>query len=266
MLFVLDIGNTNVVAGVFEGERLVHEWRLGTDRRRTADEWGMLFRQLFSLSGLRMEAVGGAIVSSVVPPVMAEIERFFERYFHLMPLIVGPGIRTGLKIQLDNPREVGADRITNAVAAVDIYGPPLIIVDFGTATTFCFVDEEGTYRGGVIAPGVLISMEALYANAAKLPKVELVRPPDVVGKNTVEAMQSGLFYGYLGLVEGLIERLKRRFRRPPTVVATGGLGEAFASATKAIDLYDPHLTLKGLRRIYELNRRTATEPSTDGER
>ncbi|MBT9283669.1 MAG: type III pantothenate kinase [Hydrogenibacillus schlegelii] len=253
MLLALDIGNTNVVAGVFDGEALRHQWRLQTDRRRTADEWGLLFRQLFAEAGLRSEDVTGVIVSSVVPPVMPEIERFIVRAFGVAPLIVGPGIRTGLKIQIDNPRELGADRVTNAVAAVHHYGPPLIVVDFGTATTFCLIDETGTYRGGVIAPGVMVAMEALVQNAAKLPKVELVPPPDVVGKNTVEALQSGLFYGYLSLVEGMIERLKRRFSVPPTVVATGGLAEPFARSTKRIDVYDPQLTLKGLKRIYDLN-------------
>ncbi|MDY0323294.1 MAG: type III pantothenate kinase [Candidatus Carbobacillus sp.] len=253
MLLALDVGNTNIVIGVFESETLRASWRLSTDRRRSADELAVFLKQFFLSANLSFTDIERIIISSVVPPLSTALKEMSERYFSLYPLIVGPGVKTGLNLKLDAPREVGADRIVNAVAALRLYGPPLIIIDFGTATTFCQVDEAGDYRGGVIAPGVNISMEALYQNAAKLPKVEIIPPPNVVGRNTVEAMQSGLFYGYLSLVEGMIERMKRLYKRPPKVVATGGLGRLFAEATPFIDVYEPDLTLYGLMWIAHLN-------------
>lgn len=253
MLLALDVGNTNIVIGVFDNEVLRASWRLSTDRRRSADELAVFLKQFFLSANLSFTDIERIIISSVVPPLSTALKEMSERYFSLHPLIVGPGVKTGLNLKLDAPREVGADRIVNAVAALRLYGPPLIIIDFGTATTFCQVDEAGDYRGGVIAPGVNISMEALYQNAAKLPKVEIVPPPNVVGRNTVEAMQSGLFYGYLSLVEGMIERMKRLYKRPPKVVATGGLGRLFAEATPFIDVYEPDLTLYGLMWIAHLN-------------
>ncbi|MBE3594807.1 MAG: type III pantothenate kinase [Candidatus Carbobacillus altaicus] len=253
MLLALDVGNTNIVVGVFENEALRASWRLSTDRRRTADELAVFLKHFFSATGFVFSDVDRVIISSVVPPLSTALKEMSERYFSVKPLIVGPGVKTGLNLKLDAPREVGADRIVNAVAALRLYGPPLIVIDFGTATTFCQVDEAGDYRGGVIAPGVAISMEALYQNAAKLPKVEIAPPPSVVGRNTVEAMQSGLFYGYIGLIEGMIERMKRLYKKPPKVVATGGLGRLFAEATPLIDVYEPDLTLYGLNWIAQLN-------------
>lgn len=253
MLLALDVGNTHIVIGVFENETLRASWRLSTDRRRSADELAVFLKQFFLSASVSFTDIKRIIISSVVPPLSTAFKEMSERYFSLQPLIVGPGVKTGLNLKLDAPREVGADRIVNAVAALRLYGPPLIIIDFGTATTFCQVDEAGDYRGGVIAPGVNISMEALYQNAAKLPKVEIVPPPSVVGRNTVEAMQSGLFYGYLSLVEGMIVRMKRLYKRPPKVVATGGLGRLFSEATPMIDVYEPDLTLYGLMWIAHLN-------------
>ena len=253
MILAIDIGNTNIVFGVFEDKKLMANWRLSTDRNRTPDEYGVVLKELFSLSNINMQAIEGVMMSSVVPPVNALLESMVKRYFKLNPLIVGPGIKTGISIKTDNPREVGADRIVNAVAAYSLYGGPLIIVDFGTATTFCCVTAKGEYLGGAIAPGIGISTEALFTRAAKLPRVELTKPPSVIGKNTTFAMQSGIIYGFAGQVEMLVKKIKLEMGTDAQVIATGGLAETIALETSVIDKISPSLTLTGLRIIYERN-------------
>lgn len=253
MLLVLDTGNTNIVLGVYEGTELKHHWRMETYRQKTEDEYAMQVKALFSHVGLEFTDITGIIISSVVPPVMFPLEQMCKKYFNQEPVIVGPGVKTGLNIKYENPREVGADRIVNAVAAIHEYGSPLVIVDFGTATTYCYVNEHAEYMGGAIAPGINISMEALFDRASKLPRVELTRPDHVVGKNTVSAMQAGILYGYVGQVEGLVGRMKAESKKVPTVIATGGLAPLIGKETDVIDVVDDYLTLKGLKLIYERN-------------
>lgn len=259
LIFVIDVGNTNMVLGIYEKDELKHYWRLETNRNKTEDEYGMMIKNLFQYAGLSFSAIEGIIISSVVPPIMFSLETMCDRYFGIKPLIVGPGIKTGLDIKYDNPREVGADRIVNAVAAIHEYGAPLIIVDFGTATTYCYVNEHKQYVGGVIAPGINISTEALFTKASKLPRVEITRPESVVGKNTVSAMQAGIFYGFVGQVEGIVKRITEQSKEKPTVVATGGLANLIASESVVIDKVDPFLTLKGLHMIYKRNIRERKE-------
>lgn len=253
MLFVIDVGNTNIVLGVYDGETFKHHWRIETYRNRTGDEYGMVIKSLFDYVGLSFSDIKGIIISSVVPPIMASLERMCQNYFHVKPLIVGPGTKTGLNIKSDNPREVGADRIVNAVAAIDEYGSPLIIVDFGTATTYCYINENKQYIGGAIAPGIGISTEALYTKASKLPRIEIARPESVIGKNTVAAMQSGVLFGYVGQVQEVVKRMKAESKTNPTVIATGGLAQLIADESTCIDIVDPYLTLKGLLLIYHRN-------------
>ncbi len=253
MIFVLDVGNTNAVLGVFEDGKLRQHWRMETDRHKTEDEYGMLVKQLLEHEGLSFQDVKGIIVSSVVPPIMFALERMCEKYFKIKPLVVGPGIKTGLNIKYENPREVGADRIVNAVAGIQLYGSPLIIVDFGTATTYCYINENKHYMGGVITPGIMISAEALYSRAAKLPRIEITKPSSIVGKNTVSAMQAGILYGYVGQVEGIVKRMKEEAKQEPKVIATGGLAKLIAEESNVIDVVDPFLTLKGLHMLYESN-------------
>ncbi|KXB93140.1 type III pantothenate kinase [Megasphaera hutchinsoni] len=254
MLLVIDVGNTNIVLGVFQGEELLDHWRLSTERLRTTDEYGVLIRNLFYLNGVNADAIDAIIISSVVPPVMPTLERMCQRYFGLVPLVIGPGVKTGMDIKYDNPREVGADRIVNAVGAYHKYGGPVIIIDFGTATTFCAVDKKGNYLGGAICPGIGISTEALVQRTAKLPRIEIKRTPRVICRNTVESMQAGVFYGFVGQVDGLISRIREELGAKAKVVATGGLAVVIAPATKSIDVVEPLLTLEGLRVIYERNR------------
>ncbi|MFC8150109.1 type III pantothenate kinase [Bacillus paralicheniformis] len=254
MLLVIDVGNTNTVLGIYREGELEYHWRIETSRHKTEDEFGMLLRSLFDYVGLMFDQIEGIIISSVVPPIMFSLERMCIKYFQIEPQIVGPGMKTGLNIKYDNPKEVGADRIVNAVAAIHLYGSPLIVVDFGTATTYCYINERKEYMGGAIAPGITISTEALYSRAAKLPRIEIARPDHIVGKSTVSAMQSGILYGYVGQVEGIVKRMKWQSKKNPKVIATGGLASLIADESDCIDIVDPFLTLKGLELIYERNR------------
>ncbi|HET9594909.1 MAG TPA: type III pantothenate kinase [Anaeromyxobacteraceae bacterium] len=254
MLLAVDVGNTNTVLGAFEGRTLRQQWRVETSHSRTADEYGIQLRQLFAAAGVEPRAVDAVAVSSVVPPLAGTLTRMSERYFGVKPLFVGPGVKTGMPILYDNPREVGADRIVNAVAAWDRWACGMVVVDFGTATTFDAVSQKGEYLGGAISPGIGISMEALFTHAAKLPEVEFARPPHVIGKNTVASMQSGLVYGYVGLVDGICERMAAELGFTPKVVATGGLAPLLAGVSRSIDEVDEHLTLRGLCLIHERNR------------
>jgi type III pantothenate kinase len=255
MILVIDVGNTNIVLGIYQGRQLLRHWRIQTNRQATADEYGVLLHHLFAHAGFAVEQIEGVIISSVVPPLMNVLEQLSVRYLHQQPLVVGPGVRTGLNIKYENPREVGADRIVNAVAAIELYGPPLIVVDFGTATTFDYIDEHGQYIGGAIAPGIGISTEALYQKAAKLPRIELVKPKSVVGRNSVTSMQAGIIFGFAGQVDGIVQRIREEFAVEAKVVATGGLAELMAEEAKTIEVVNPFLTLQGLQIIYERNRR-----------
>ncbi|MCI7216097.1 MAG: type III pantothenate kinase [Megasphaera elsdenii] len=253
MLLVIDVGNTNIVLGIFKGKELMDHWRVSTDRFRTTDEYGVLIRNLFYLNGVNSDEIDAIIISSVVPPVMPTLERMCQRYFGLTPLVIGPGVKTGMDIKYDNPREVGADRIVNAVAAYEKFGGPVIIIDFGTATTFCAVDKKGTYLGGAICPGIGISTDALVQRTAKLPRIEVVSTDKVICRNTVESMQAGVFYGFVGQVDGIVARMRKELGCKAKVVATGGLAVIVAPATDAIDVVEPMLTLEGLRIIYDRN-------------
>ncbi|MBF8258656.1 MAG: Type III pantothenate kinase [Actinobacteria bacterium] len=253
MLLVIDVGNTHTVLGVYEGENLLHHWRVWTDREKTSDEYGILIRNLYDGSHFSSREINAIAIASVVPPLTPTIVELCEQYFGISPLVVGPGVKTGISIKMDNPKEVGADRIVNAVAAFARHRKACIVVDFGTATTFDYVSENGDYMGGVIAPGANISAEALFRQASKLPRVEIAKPATVIGKNTVSAMQSGIFFGYVALVEGIIDRMKREIRHETLVIATGGLARTIASESPRIDIIDENLTLDGLRIIYERN-------------
>ena len=255
MLLAIDVGNTNIVIGVYEDDNLIDTFRVQTHSGRTVDETGAIFRELFRHRGLPPRA-DGAIIACVVPDQLEVLTKTCESSFGVTPLVVGPGIRTGISILADNPREVGADRIVNALAAYEHTGGPCVVVDFGTATTFDCVSARGEYLGGVIAPGYQISAEALYRNASKLPRVRPSRPPRVIGKNTVHSMQSGLYYGYVSLVDGMVDRILEELPREPEVrcLATGGLAPAIAESSECIDEVLPNLTLDGLRLLYERNR------------
>lgn len=255
MIFVFDVGNTNIVLGIYEDNELLHHWRISTSTTKTEDEYAMTIKSLFQHVGISFSDISGIVISSVVPSIMFALERLCNKYFHQSPMVIGPGIKTGLDIKTDNPKEIGADRIVNAVAAIHLYGPPLIIVDFGTATTYCYINEKGQYGGGAIAPGINISTEALIANASKLPRIEIGQPASIVGRNTVSAMQSGVFFGYVGQVEGIVQRMKSHAKEEPTVIATGGLASLIADEAKVIDHVEPFLTLKGLEIIYALNKK-----------
>jgi len=254
MLLVIDVGNSNIVLGIYEGARRVRNWRLSTDKSRTSDEYAVLLHSLFSQAGLGFASVSAAIISSVVPPLTGVMEAIAHDFFRLTPYVVGPGIKTGMPIQYDNPREVGADRIVNAVAGYEKHHCALVIVDFGTATTFDYVNAKGEYCGGAIAPGLAISLEALFQRASKLPRVDIAKPPQIIAKNTVNSMQAGVFYGYVGLVDGIVSRIKAESPDSPRVIATGGLANLIAPDSTTIEEVDDFLTLDGLRILYERNR------------
>lgn len=254
MLLVFDIGNTNMVLGVYDGDNLVRDWRINTDLNKTSDEYSVLIKSLFDASNISLSVVDAIIVSSVVPAVMHSLENFCRKYCNISPMVVGPGIKTGLNIKYEDPKMVGADRIVNAVAAISKYNCPVIIIDFGTATTYCAVSKKGEYIGGAISPGMKISSEALFQKASKLPRVELVTPETVICKDTVSAMQAGIIYGYAGQVEKIVGLMKKELKDEGTlVIATGGLANMISQETNAIDVIDPNLTLEGLRIIYEKN-------------
>lgn len=260
MLLAIDIGNTNLTFGVFEGRRQLHQWRAATRRSRTADEYSVLLSRFFRLAGIEPEQVDGCVISSVVPPLTAECVTMSRNFLRTEPLVVGMGVRTKMRVLYDNPAQLGTDRLIDAVGARDLYGTPVIVIDFGTATKFEVIDSNGDYRGGAIAPGIGIAAEALVNAAAQLPRIELVFPPHVTATNTIEAMQSGILYGYLGLVEGMVRRLKDEWGAEATVVATGGLADIVAERTEVIDHVNQNLTLEGLRVIWELNRTMVRDP------
>ena len=253
MLLAIDVGNTNTVIGLFDGENLVKSWRLTTVAHQTADEYGILFRNLFAPSGFHTDQVHRAIIACVVPPLEKTLRAMCRDYFDVSALVVGPGIKTGIRLQVDHPQDVGADRIVNAIAAFRIYGGPAIVVDFGTATTFDPISADGAFLGGAIAPGVGISAEALYRAAAKLPRVEIQKPRRVIGKNTVDNIQSGLYYGYRGLVDGILEGMVAEMKGEPVIVATGGLAVVFHQESNWIRHYHADLTLFGLQFLAERN-------------
>jgi len=253
MFLAIDIGNTNTVLGIFQGKKLLRDWRIATDRHKTADEYGVLLFSLLSSSPVNPENIDKILVSSVVPPVNGVIEKALKDYLNLPAQFVGPGIKTGLNIKVDNPKEVGADRIVNAVAVFHLYGAPAIIVDFGTATTFCALTEKGEYLGGAIAPGVNISAEALFERAAQLPRIKIKRPERAVGPNTVSAIETGIYYGFLGQIKELVRVMKKELGGNPIVVATGGLAKLWEKDIDCFDVINSRLTLEGLRIIGELN-------------
>jgi type III pantothenate kinase len=253
LLLAVDVGNTNTVLGVFRGDELVANWRIQTVAGRTSDELAVMIRSLLELDGYAWGTVRAGIISSVVPPAVFGLQKFFKAHCGGPALVVGPGIKTGMPILYENPREVGADRIVNAVAAYETHHQGCIVVDFGTATTWDVVNQRGEYLGGVIAPGMQISAEALYRYAAKLPRVELSRPNKVLGKNTVASMQSGLVFGYAGMVDALVDRLRAEVDFPAKCIATGGLASLVAAESRTIELTDDNLTLRGLKILYDRN-------------
>lgn len=253
MILVFDVGNTNIVLGVYENRTLTQHWRVSTDKLRTTDEYAVDIKNLFDFSGLKFLDIQAVVISSVVPPVMPTLESLTRKYFGVEPLVIGPGVKTGMPIIYDNPREVGADRIVNAVAGFQKYGGPLVIVDFGTATTFCAISQRGEYLGGAIAPGIGISTEALFQKASKLPRIELVKPKRVIAKNTVSGMQSGIYFGFVGQVDGIVRRMKKELGEGTKVIATGGLARFITEESEEIQVIDPFLTLEGLLLIYDRN-------------
>ncbi|HEY4715803.1 MAG TPA: type III pantothenate kinase [bacterium] len=254
MLLVIDIGNTNIVLGIYDREDLLSFWRFATDQGKTEDEYGIMMHQFLTLSKIPITGVDGAIISCVVPPLLATFEKACQKYFSVRPLVIGPGIKTGMPVLYDNPKEVGADRIVNAIAGYEKWKRSLIIVDFGTATTFDCISSKGEYLGGAIAPGLMISSEALFRSASKLPRIELVKPPSIIGKNTTHSIQSGIFYGYAGLVDRIVTVMKKEMAGNLKVIATGGLAPLIAPESETIEEVDAHLTLRGLMILYHRNR------------
>lgn len=254
MLCVADIGNTHTVLGLFDEETLIKKWRLRTDPERTTDEWGLMLKTLFELANQDMKEAKEMAIASVVPQAVHSLSRASFRYFGVEPLVIGPGVKTGLAIRYESPREVGADRVVNAVAAYNLVKSSCIVVDFGTATTFDCISEKGEYLGGVISPGIVTALDALVTRAAKLPRVEIAKPRNVIGRNTVESMQSGILYGYVSMVDGLVARLTAEMGDDVAILATGGLAGVIASESATIEKVDQNLTLEGLRLIFERNR------------
>lgn len=260
MLLAFDVGNTNIVLGVFEDGKLITNWRMETDNRKSADEYGMIVNQLFQYEGLKIEDVSDVIIATVVPSILYTLQHLSMKYFRRKAIVIGPGIKTGLVIKYDNPKQVGADRIVNAAAAVEKYGGPLIIIDLGTATTFCAVTSKGEYLGGTIAPGLKISSDALFEKTAKLPRVELEEPGQVICRNTNTSMQSGLVYGHMGMVDFIVNKMKEELKQfdesdaEPTVIATGGLASLIDNGIDCIDYVDKMLTLEGLEVLYRKNK------------
>jgi type III pantothenate kinase len=254
MLLAIDIGNTDTTLGVFEGEELRATWHMATDIHRMADEYAALLLNLLRQQGLEIANIKAIALCSVVPPLIATFDELFQRYFHITPLVVGAGVKTGVRIRMDNPREVGADRIINAAAAHHLYGGPVIVTDLGTATSFDTVSKEGDYLGGAIAPGIMSAAEALFTRAAMLPRVELTHPKRAIGTNTIAAMQSGVIFGYVALIEGLVARIQKELKEKAKVIATGGYASLIAKETKVFDEVNPDLTLIGLRLIYQMNK------------
>lgn len=254
MLLVLDIGNTNIVLGVFKNDTLLADFRMGTDIEKTVDEYAILINNLLSLKKLSFEAIEDAIISCVVPPLLITFQSLCRKFMGIDPIIVEPGIRTNMRILYENPAELGADRIVNAIAAYESLRRSLIVIDFGTATTIDYVTERGEFMGGVIVPGIVISLEALFEKASKLPRVELSKPKSVIGRNTIHAMQSGIVYGYGALIDGLVRKMKEETKTESYVVATGGLAYLMEGVCETIDEVDQFLTLKGLRILFEKNR------------
>lgn len=253
MLLAIDIGNTNVEVGIFREQELVKHWRIKAERGKTADEYFVTLTGLFSLSGFQMPSITSVIMASVVPPLTPVFQKLSQELFHVKPLIVGPGLKTGMPILYENPIEVGADRIVSAVAAYEKKGGPCIVVDFGTATTFDAISAQGEYLGGAIAPGIRISAEALYLKTAKLPRIEIKKPEKSIGRNTVSSMQSGIYFGYLGLVSNIIDEIKQELGGAAAVVATGGFASLFHKNIAEIDSFEPYLVLDGLRILFERN-------------
>ncbi len=253
MLLVFDIGNSNIVMGTYEGKKLIKHWRISTDRQKTGDEYGMLMNDLFRYQGIRMTDIHAIIISSVVPPLVVPMVKMCERYFHIRPLVVGPGIKTGIKLHYENPRSIGADRIVNVVGAYEQYGGPLIVIDIGTATTFDVVGDTGDFLGGVIAPGIGTSADALFQSAAQLPRIELVPPKQIICRNTIQGMQAGIIFGYVGQIDEIVRRIKTEYGKDMKVIATGGLARMIAKESATIDKVDHFLTLTGLQALYERN-------------
>jgi type III pantothenate kinase len=253
MLLVVDIGNTNTALGIFLEKKLIEDWKIRTERERTSDEYSLTLLSLLNSAGIETQEIKSVIISSVVPPLTPVFQNLCQKLFQLRPLVVGPGLKTGMPILYENPLEVGADRVVVAVAAFEKYGGPCVVVDFGTATTFDAISSRGEYLGGAIAPGIQISAEALFLKTAKLPRIEIRKPKKAIGRSTVASMQAGLFFGYVGLISNIIKRIKRELGGEAKVIATGGFAAQISPEIKSIDVNESHLTLEGLRIIYERN-------------